>query len=241
MRNRPPQLGLPGVRIDRGDVPPRSIVPPGSMRRRERPIAEQFTGIRVLRTGFRAITLNAPSIAAGSSAWFGLGSWRFPDDTGQQMYLVGYRVELGPTNPAGLGTPGFDDISNVSWGAVDGSGAAVVVGRNLPCQVNTWSSGPSGIPFVETNAGILPGGPSEDLVFHFATGNVSVSSTSAVGTTYRASFSTPLSMILGQSSRLDVALVVSRLGVNNKTGDLVGRCYVELYLAPTLISGEIVD
>lgn len=236
-----PEQRMNGITTRRGDVPARSIYPNGSLRGAERPLVMQFPELAVLRFGFRSIPLAAPSIAAGASAWYGIKSWRIPDDIGQQMFLNGVRIELGACNPTPAADADYTTVGNVAaWGTINGTGAAIVVGINTGASEGTWTSGPSNIPFVETTANGLSGGPDGMMVFHFPPGKQEDSPQPAV---FRTNTTTPLAIPLGQGMRLDVALVLRRAYVNGvtKSDGIIGRCFGELYLAKTLGQATIVE
>lgn len=237
-----PRLSRHGIKQRIGKVPARSIFPAGSLRGAERPLVMQFPGAQILPFHFRSIPLANPTIAAGSSAWYGLASWRVPDDTGQQLALTGYRLELSATNPTPDVDTDYTVAGNVAaWGTTFGTGAAIVVGLNLPVKQGVWGSGPATIPYVEaTTVRSAFEKPNERFVFHFAPGKISDNPQPAV---YRTNQTTPLAVLLPNGARLDVALVVRRSQINGvtKTDGIIGRCYGELLVASMLTRGDFIE
>lgn len=238
-----PGLQRLGLRSKVGAVPPRSVFPSGSLRGAERPLLMQFPGGLWLAFSMRNVPVQAPSIAAGSSAWYGLASWSIPDDL-PQAALCGYRIEAGPTNPTPAADADYSSTANMAaWGNTSGTGAALVIGLNLPVQAGAWSSGPANVPFVEppgAGANTTRSTATDRLIFHFAPGKLEDSPLPMI---YRSNQSTPVAVLLPAGARLDVALVVRRSSVHGvvKSIGIVGRVYGELLVASTLTRGDFTE
>lgn len=228
-----------GLTPQRGVMPAPSIFKRGSLRGSERPLVMQFVGLQTVSFAFRTIPTVGTVIPAGMSAWYGLAQWNSPDDFGQQVMLNGYRVELGPTNPGANGDSEYplpDDV--VSFGTEEGTGAAIVIGRNLGIRPGVWAAGPNNIPYVEQVFGVSTTPPQDRVVLHFAPGRLDDLPRPSI---FRNAQSTPLAIVLGQGSTLDVALVVRGIQISGQTKPIgvLTRCYGELQLASTQTIGEI--
>lgn len=245
MKGPTPNLDRLGLRSRVGKVPARSAFAPGTQRGAERPLLYQFVGSRTLTFSARALyQAGTPSIASGFSAWFGIASWRVPDDIGEQAALVGYRLELGPTayNAAVTADPQVGTAN--AWGTSQGYGGALVIGTDLPAVVGSFTSGPANVPYVENPAASPTStyGQANGATwnaFHFAPGNIGDAAPSIV---YRTNQSTPLAVLLTGGSRLDVALVFRRSDAIAWAAGLVAvRVFGELTIASSLTRGEWVE
>lgn len=226
------------LQFTRGNINPGSMFPPGSLRATERPLNAQFTPLQVLTVRVRNIPINNPTIAAGTSAWYGLKSWRVGENL-RPCFFNGYRFELSATNPTAAVDSDYTTAGNIAaWGNADGYGAAVVIGINLGINEGQWSSGPNNIPFVETAVGAEGVGPAERFVLHFAPGSQGDTPRPFVS---RVSQTTPLAIVLGERTSLDVALVVRQSQVNGVTRSdgIIGRIFGEIYLSMLQADREV--
>lgn len=231
--------------MGRGGDPEASIYPAGSLDGNERPLQLQFPALQIHRAFLRSAPLAAPSISAGKSGWYCFGEMEVGEEIPTNSWLCGYRVELGSTNNA-AGSPEADQDYTVAgdqaaWGNVSGTGAAVVIGINMPwCSEGAWTEGPGNIPYVENSTTTRRGefASGEQWVFHFPTGKLSDTPVPAI---YRSGQTTPLAALLNPGMRVQAALVVRRSQVNGitKTDGVVGRIFVELTTSPIVASRGI--
>lgn len=185
----------------------------------ERPLLDAFIGAGVVTCGFRNIPLAAPSINTGASAWYGLGSWG-PDDLGGEAALVGYSALLNPPNYTPVADQEFTNTATIAaWGTSFGSGAAVVIGTDLPCVRGQWSSGPANVPLVEPgavgSASTYASGVDERITLHFPPSTALAAD--PVPRLVLAQQFTPLHIPITRGRRLDVALVLRRSYVHGVT------------------------
>ncbi len=145
------------------------------------------------------------NIGSTESAWFGLQRVRIPKDFGQEILLYGVSVDLAPPDTDGTGGAGA-----IGWGTTRGTGAAIVIGMDLPIQLGSWRQGPGSIPRVETGA--TTSGPLTDRrqaawidTFNFPSGKLS--DTTPTRLIHSRNYSPAVYRITNNHS-LDVALVV---------------------------------
>lgn len=178
--------------------------------------------------GFTKITVANPTIAAGSSAWFKFASVRIPQDLGQLVGLVGFDIQLLPTDNAGQGDEGDGGLTALTWGTGRGHGAAVVIGANLPGAYQTWSNGPANILGVETSGqGILSGrlGNRYIATLTFPPGKLNDTIPAKL---YKERSFKPYIYRFSPSDTCDIALVVRRTLITGLTKTLFGGCVVTL-------------
>lgn len=213
------------------------------VRSSSRPLVDQLIGSFDLPFFFQAIPTSsaAPNVSAGASAWFGLASWSVPDDTRGQAVWIGTRCQLGPCNPTGAASSDFSVVgTQATYGTVDGMGFAVVVGLNLPCVRGAWSEGPGTVPMVEgssSSASSLWNGQGQAqnrAVFHAPPGSFA---SSPWPTAERYIATSPAGVVLSESARIDVAVVVRGAQYNTAKASsrlILNRCFGSLVLATTI-------
>lgn len=109
-------------------------------------LTDLFPTFSVVTCGFEQLTIPAaPGINAGESGWYGLAELRVGADIDQDCYLDWISVEVCPTESAAAG-------GNAQWGTTSGTGAAIVVGQDLPMVLDAWSSAACYVPGVESAA-----------------------------------------------------------------------------------------
>ena len=130
-----------------------------------------FPTYAAFTVGFEQIAIPAgTTIAAGQSGWFGLGQLIVGENIEQDVYLDWASVEMCPTESAANGT------TNAIWGTTSGTGAAIVIGANLPIVYNAWNSAACYVPGVEatTTGNLITNAISPyDAWFTFPTGEYS--------------------------------------------------------------------
>lgn len=218
-----------GIAPEVATAPPAMRTPP-ARQDGNRGLLDQFVGAFTLGCGFRSIPLTGVSIAAGCSAWYGLGSWT-PNQIGGEAAWCGYSAELNAPNSVPSADGEFTTTGNMAaWGTELGGGAAIVMGLDLPCNLGAWSSGPANVPWVEPSGTTFSINPDERVIVHFppCTGSFA----SPIPRLVVSQMMTPLHIPVTQGRRLDVALVVRRSQVNGitKTSGIVGHCAVSLTL-----------
>ena len=83
----------------------------------------------------------ALNVGSGNAFLFGLGRIQSPGDIGQEFTLFGANFSLLPCNVNGVDYKGFfGGASTVPWGDRDGTGAAIIIGRNLPMTKGAWTA-----------------------------------------------------------------------------------------------------
>lgn len=218
MRRRP---GPPGPKPAASPPPA-----PGSSRPVLLDVLPEFEALHVSTS---RVPVANPTITAGHSAWYKLGSW----DSGLIGYEFGVMGGIIEMLPPDVDGAGIDSGANpLAWGAVTGLGAAIVVGFGLPGEFQAWSSGPADVPGVETaGSASISGrnGRSFLMVATFPTGKLSAT-TPNKGVVVR-NFA-PCMKRAG-SAPLDVSLVVRRTKVHGLTGNLYGLFSVGLVVSTT--------
>lgn len=202
--------GLPPLRQPK-PAGPAILPPPANWADPERkadrsPLTSIFPQMDVIEAWFDGALPLFPdpfTIGTGQSAWFGLQRVRIPKDFGQEILLYGATVDLAPTDVDGVGGSG-----GVGWGTTRGTGAAIVIGADLPIEYLNWKVGPGSVPRVETGSS----GPLTDRrqaswieTFNFPCGKLSdaVSSRFTLSRSYA-----PAVYRVTNGHTLDVALVV---------------------------------
>lgn len=209
---------IDGVEAVTGSTPP-ALKQREATATSERPLLDAFIGAGVVTCGFRNIPLASPSINTGASAWYGLGSWG-PDDLAGECALVGYSALLNPPNYGAVADQEFTNTGTIAaWGTSFGSGAAVVIGVDLPAVRGQWSSGPANVPLVEPGAvgaaTTYASGLDERITLHFPPSTLNAAD--PVPRMVVAQQFTPLHIPITRGRRLDVALVLRRSYVHGVT------------------------
>lgn len=168
--------------------------------------------------------------AAGLSAWYPLLSVK-AESEGQELSLNGCKIEALPADVDG--TTGFDP-----WGTQAGSGAAIIVGRNLPIKTGQWTAAPCYFPAMETVAPGLrtPTPPPEYIeAWSLPPGKFTDATPSVL---YAVRDYGPRGIRVPRSARVDVALVIRGGQIvtasNEGDGKIRGRIHVQLSFARTV-------
>ena len=222
--------------------PQSSIFPRGSLRGAQRPLLHQFIGLQRLTVAARSLYHDATTCAAGRCLWYGLGELT-PQKVGQELALVGYRTELGPTNNTTT-DPTFP--GSKTWGTASGEAAALVFGFDLPVRPQTWVDGPP-VPFAVEVSTIAANVWTDRVgwqVHTFAQGALSDASPSIV---YRTQQTTPLAELMTGNKAFGVALVFRRQsltalgGMGAAAGFLPVRVQCEFTLAGTITQQDFAE
>lgn len=187
---------------------------------------------------FTIVELAAPVITAGQAAWYGLRRIRVRQELGQEIRVIGVHYHLLPTNPNGTAFNGA--ALPLAWGDTLGLSAAIVIGVNLPIQLNAWTSAQAYIAGIDTVAAApvgasrlsganmpryivapirFPTGSVDQITPNFNTGFISLE-----GDQYP----------VRANETLDVALVVGRDNVNGLTGQFCGMAQVGVVCGHTI-------
>jgi len=222
-------LGLAPYPTTPGDAEQLAASPDSGRRWARSDLIDRFPGLDFKGPfGFTQIGVVNPTIAAGGSAWYKFASIRVPGDTGQQVGLIGWDLQLLPTDNAGQGDEGDAGATALTWGTARGHGAAIVIGANLPGDYQTWSNGPANILGVETSGlGVLSSrlAPSYAACITFPPGKLNDTIPSKL---YKERSYKPYIYRLGQGDTLDAALVVRRASITGLTKTLFGECVLTL-------------
>jgi hypothetical protein len=225
-----PQPGQLGIVTRPGSTPVGRNIDAALNDRPQRPLVQQFPQAITYQFGFRALPLANTAIAASDDAWYKLASVT-PEELGTQFFWMGYRCEMNACDVDGAGDDDFPSSPDVQpWGNATGSGAAIVIGLNLPGSLGSWSSGPATTPFVRSFTGRITRLNNDRVVLSFPTGKYNDAPRPAI---LRANQTTPLAHLVKFGQRLDVSLVVGRGFVNNvtKSTGIVGRVFGDVILA----------
>jgi hypothetical protein len=107
-------------------------------------LTDLFPTFATVTCGFEQIAIPAgTAIAANMSGWYPLADLTIGQDIEQDCYLDWAHAQLTPTESSANGT------TNAVWGTTSGSGAAIVIGQDLPTIRNQWTSAPCYVPGVE--------------------------------------------------------------------------------------------
>jgi hypothetical protein len=192
-------------------------------------LTDLFPTFATVTCGFEQIAIGAAvSITAGLSGWYPLADLVVGQDIEQDCYLDWASAQLTPTESSANGT------TNAIWGTTAGTGAAIVVGQDLPTVRNQWTSAPCYVPGVEatTNGNVIANGRSPyDAWWTFPTGDYSDTAPNKTYLPY------PLGKVAKRyprGTRIGVALVVRGSQVTTGANkNLRGRVGVLLRLALT--------
>lgn len=174
------------------------------------------------------------------SAWYGLERIEIDRDTGQEMGLAGYMIELLSTDSTAAGTSQTGSTVT-AWGDARGEAAALVIGKNLPIERKRWTAAPCYAPGIELAHLESPRNPPEYIGVHgFPTGTYAATNPGKI--VLPRTF-LPTLYPLTEQTTLDVALVVRRSQIASNVGGwtsgltakaLIGRIKVQLALVPTM-------
>jgi len=221
----------------RGDVARR---PPGIDKAAlQSPLTTLFPPGAVVPFGFLSIAIGATALTVptGYSAWYGLTRLHVDRDVGQEIGVHGYKLEIAPADPAGTGLGTAFATNALAWGAPItpgaglGTGAAVVIGLNLPIQRGAWTAARCSAPWVEaitnqTNAWPFTA-PHSELWFPFPFGQISTTATLVRAVEHQS----PLNWRVGQGSTLDVALVLRGSTISTVANKVIyGYCFGCVFL-----------
>ncbi len=224
-------LGLPALAPSRGDAQSTPPVIPASRDYARSEFIDRFPGLDFAPAWFTKIGVANPTIDAGSSAWYKIQSYNVPDDFAQMVGLLGFDVQMLATDSAGAGDEGA--IDGLAWGTARGHGAAIVIGTNLPGELQAWSSGPADIPGVETTgaATLCSERPARHIAaITFPPGKLNDATPPKL---FKERSFKPYIYRFAQGQSLDVSLVVRRSTITAKTGSLYGGCVVNFDLGLT--------
>lgn len=138
---------IENLRTQAGVVRPGYVMPPPQPRPA---CAIEQCGAHTEQAYFTIVEVNNPTIATGQAAWYGLRKINVRKALGQEIRVLGVHYYLLPTNPNG--TPLNGAATPLAWGDAQGLTAAIVVGVNLPSQLNSWISAPAYIAGIDAIA-----------------------------------------------------------------------------------------
>lgn len=223
-----PPLARLGIRGEPVSIP--APVRAQGRRRTERPLLDQFIRTKTLTYAARSLAWDGS--LNPNTLWYGAKTWSAPKDL-PEAAIVGYRVELGPTNN---GTTDSEFAGAELWGNSAGWGGAVVVGTDLPVTEGQWIGGPdvygATIPASGSNNEYSSTGR-DWWTFNYAAGALSDASPSVV---YRSQQTTPLCVPLTNGTTVGVAVVFRKPSVTGGIGTGAAvvvpvRILVEIFLA----------
>lgn len=150
----------------------------------------------------------SPALAAGQSAFFGLGRIQVDTDTGCEVGFVGYDLQLLPTDVNGTATPSAGTVA--AWGNTTGTGAAVVIGIGLPIVPSAWNGAIAYIPGIDnantSNLRLPDNAPRYLCVQGYPTGAISDTTPNKLNVRYMSGASL-VRVTRGQT--LDIAIVLN--------------------------------
>lgn len=235
-------LPLPGdrgfvenLRTRSGIVRPGYQMPPPQPRP---PCAIEQCGAHTEQAYFTIAQVTNPTIIAGQSAWFGLRKIAVRQELAQEIRILGVHYYLLPTNPNATALNGA--ATPLAWGDALGMSAAIVVGVNLPVQLNAWSSAQAYIAGIDSIAA-SPATSSRLTAsnvpryicapIRFPTGSLD-----QVTPNFNAGFITlegdQYPVRAGET--LDVALVINRDQISGQTGQVCGLAQVGVICGHTI-------
>lgn len=195
---------------------------------------------RIETAHFYLVNVDSPFVPDGQHGWYGLKRIR-PGREVAGLALLHVSAQLAPTDNQGAGLPGGSGAGwpdAIAWGTSRGTGAAIVIGKNLPCEQGQWAFAPASIPGIDPeNAAADPrtlnsaadgASPGYYATFFFPAGSWN---DAAILRDPREHPLGGAAARIGRSDTLDVALVVCGQQLNGQTGGLAGHAYVELVCA----------
>lgn len=127
-------------------------------RRTDRPILDDLPVLELEGAYFHQIpvpgSLNALTIPAGMSAWYGLRRIQIGRDGAPELAFAGAHLELLSCDVDGAGVSGQVSAAGgagtaLPWGDALGRSAALVVGTRLPMTVGQWTPAAADIPGIQ--------------------------------------------------------------------------------------------
>lgn len=205
-----PSLTRLGLRFGEGVVQGHELVNPAGGPGRSL-LTDLFPTYLPVVCGFESIPVpDQTTFNATESAWFGLAKFVVGvPPIEQDCYLDYFATQLNPpeTSAAGL---------NTVWGTTSGTGAAIVIGTNLPSVLGAWSSAPCAIPGLETGINVFADSVSRfAAVVTFPTGDFGDTAPN------KPFLPIPLGKVawrFRQGENIDIALIVRGTQVNNVSG-----------------------
>jgi hypothetical protein len=199
-----------------------------------RSVAVNLPGFRSMSGYFRSINFkSAVTIPSGLSAWYGLNRIRVDADTAQDVLVASIQAELMSTDPDATGA-NTGAASPNDWGTAQGQGAAIVVGIDLPIELNEWTAAAYYGPDVEAGGNDLV---SQRMLspymwtLGFPPGKWGASTLERIVVT--RSF-VPFVQRVTKGSSIDIALVVRGSQISGITGQICGLAKVDVCLGQTI-------
>lgn len=191
--------------------------------------------------GFDVIAIPSGTTAAtdGRSAVYILQRTKFGASLNQEVSLRGVAMELRPADTAGAGgwgvTGGGGANQAIAWGDTRGLSACIIVAKNLPGQLHTWTKHLIQLPGIENNA---TASRSKTFAKYPAVGRFPTgkwSDTTPNGIPLRWSWA-PDQHVIRKGDTLDVALVVnsSQIVSAGATRYLVGFAEIGIHVSLTV-------
>lgn len=182
------------------------------------PFADLLPTFQPVSGWFTAITVAAPAIAAGNSAWYGLRRVKVQTNNDQELLINGIEAEALPADVDGTGGSG-----SMAWGSASGLRAALVVGVDLPIQPGAWTSAPAAIAGIETSGTYLNSSQVEDSrIIWFASLPTGKFTDTAPQKWHIVKSWGAFTKRVTAGRSLDIALVVNRTAVNGLSGTIYG-------------------
>lgn len=202
--------------------------------RRPRQLMELLPDSATLRASMRFLDVTGLAVAAGDSAWFGLGSVDIERDVREELAIASISCTRLPLDSAGAGTSvplaERGGLAVVPWGDAFGQGAAIVVGVGLPVKHGAWTTSRCELGVIEPDWS-RPSSVGLDRfvkTFAFPAGKINDANPEKLEETYQLGAAMkPLPF----GARLDIALVVRGETVSGKVGAICGLADVEVHCA----------
>ena len=190
----------------------------GGFSRRRNALVDQFPGSRVVPASAQVIEcppsgFDAP---AGTAAWYGLQEVTAGAEVGSEFSLVSIYGAMLATDPDANG--GNSGVSTArAWGNDDGTGAAIVVGVDLPVRKGEWVAARCPIPGLGIDSSADESATFSRLaaVFEFPPGKINDTTKAKL---YPALSFAPAALRVFEGQRLGVAFVLNRTQANAADG-----------------------
>lgn len=149
--NMPPSWGHRGLQTAQATLPA-TLVEPEPRPVMTSPLLQLFPVYDSWNFGAREIIIDgtaatSPAIAAGQTAWWSLGKIKVDEDTGVEVGIVGYDIQMLPADVNGTAVPSSGTVT--AWGSNTGTASAIIMGVNLPSLPGQWVGAPAYVPGID--------------------------------------------------------------------------------------------
>ena len=191
----------------------------GGFSARRNALVDQFPGSKVVPASAQVVGCPPAGFAApaGQAAWFGMQEVKASGEIPSAFSLVSiYGAMLAADPDASGGNSGLTTTAR-AWGNDDGTGAAIVVGVDLPVRKGEWIAARCPVPGLGIDGSADQAATFSRLaaVFEFPPGKIDDTTKAKL---YPALSFAPAALRVFEGQRLGVAFVLNRTDANAAAG-----------------------